>query len=165
MEHLRASFEKGADIAAPVVKVVTARWYDGTEPYDTSARDTRPVNPALPAVNGRIGQAYVTATRGGTPVSSFSAQTARDWVWLFIDYDYAVSAPYEVDLELVDYFEDGFVFDRRSVSFTARDGYRGGRWWLRVGVSPLKRWATGRYWVYVYHEGRKVAEVEYEVTE
>ena len=165
MEHLRAAFEKGADIAAPVVKVVTARWYDGTEPYDTSARDTRPVNPALPAVNGRIGQAYVTATRGGTPVSSFSAQTARDWVWLFIDYDYAVSAPYEVDLELVDYFEDGFVFDRRSVSFTARDGYRGGRWWLRVGVSPLKRWATGRYWVYVYHEGRKVAEVEYEVTE
>ena len=165
MGHVRTAFKMGADIAAPVVDVVTARWYEGTEPYDTSARDSRPVDPALPAVNGRIDQAYVSTIRGGTPGSSFSARTANDGVWLFLDYDYAVSAPHEVELELVDYFEDGFVFDRRSVSFTAKAGYSGGSWWLRVGVLPSERLAEGRYWVYVYHEGRKVAEVEYEVTE
>ena len=165
MSHLREAFRMGADIAAPVVNVITSRWYDGSEPYDASARDISPIDPNLYTVNGRIDQAYVSAVRGGTPASSFSSQTASDWVWLFIDYDYAVSAPYEVELELVDYFEDGFVFDRRTVSFTAKPEYIGGSWWLRVGVSPSERWATGRYWVYVYHEGRKVAEVEYEVTE
>ena len=164
MGHVRTAFKMGADIAAPVVDVVTARWYEGSEPYDASGRDIRPVDPALRAVNGRIDQAYVSTIRGGTPGSSFSAKTAKDWVWLFLDYDYAVSEPRDVQLELVDYFEDGFVFDRRTVSFTAQPGYSGGSWWLTVGVPPSKRWATGRYWVYVYHEGRKVAEVEYEVT-
>ena len=163
MSHLREAFRMGADIAAPVVNVITSRWYDGSEPYDVSGRDARPVNPALPAVNGLIDQAYVSTMRGGTPGSSFSAQAANDWVWLFLDYDYAVSEPREVELELVDYFEDGFVFDRRTVSFTAKPEYIGGSWWLRVGISPTERWAEGRYWVYVYHEGRKVAEVEYEV--
>ena len=165
MGHVRTAFKMGADIAAPVVDVVTARWYEGSEPYDASGRDIRPVDPALRAVNGRIDQAYVSTIRGGTPGSSFSAKTAKDWVWLFLDYDYAVSEPRDVQLELVDYFEDGFVFDRRTVSFTAQPGYSGGSWWLTVGVPPSKRWATGQYWVYVYHEGRKVAEVEYEVTE
>ena len=165
MGHVRTAFKMGADIAAPVVDVVTARWYEGSEPYDASGRDIRPVDPALRAANGRIDQAYVSTIRGGTPGSSFSAKTAKDWVWLFLDYDYAVSEPRDVQLELVDYFEDGFVFDRRTVSFTAQPGYSGGSWWLTVGVPPSKRWATGQYWVYVYHEGRKVAEVEYEVTE
>ena len=165
MGHVRTAFKMGADIAAPVVDVVTARWYEGTEPYDTSARDIRPVDPTLHAVNGRIEQAYVSTIRGGTPGSSFSAKTATDWVWLFLDYDYAVSEPRDVQLELVDYFEDGFVFDRRSVSFTAQARSSGGSWWLPVGVATSGLRATGRYWVYVYHEGRKVAEVEYEVTE
>ena len=163
MSHLREAFRMGADIAAPVVSVITSRWYDGSEPYDVSDRDTRPVDPNLYTVNGRITQAYVSTTRGGTPGSSFSAQAAYDWVWLFLGYDYAVSSPREVQLELVYYFEDGFVFDRRSVSFTAKPEYIGGSWWLRVGVPPSKRWAEGRYWVYVYHGGQKVAEVEYEV--
>ena len=163
MEHLREAFRMGADIAAPVVNVITSRWYDGSEPYDASARDTRPVDPALRAVNGRIDQAYVSTMRDGPPGSSLSASAANDWVWLFLDYDYAVSEPREVELQLVYYFEDGFVFDRRTVSFTAEPQYVGGWWWLPVGVSPSGRWAEGRYWVYVYHDGQKVAEVEYEV--
>ena len=164
MSHLRIAFELGADIAASVVDVVTARWYEGTERYDTSARDTRPVDPALRAVSGRITRAYVSTIEDGTPGSSFSARAANDWVWLFLHYAHAVSEPREVELELVDYFEDGFVFNRRSVSFTAEPGYSGGSWRLAVGPPPSERWAVGRYWVYVYHEGRKVAEVEYEVT-
>ena len=163
MSHLKEAFRMGADIAAPVVNVITSRWYDGSEPYDASGRDARPTDPALYTVNGRIDQAYVTTMRDGTPGSSFSAQAANDWVWLYLHYDYAVSEPREVELELVDYFEDGFVFDRRTVSFTAKPEYIGGSWWLQVGISPSERRAEGRYWVYVYHEGRKVAEVEYEV--
>ena len=30
--------------------------------------------------------------------------------------------------------------------------------------SPQSKWATGRYWVYVYDGERKVAEVAYEIT-
>ena len=164
LDHLKTAFAAAADIAAPVVDVIANRWYYGTEPYGTSARDISPVDPNLYTVNGRIEQAYVAAARNGPPTSRFSARAGAGWVWLFLDYDYAVSAPREVELELVDYFEDGFVFDRRTVSFTAQPRYSGGWWWNPVGVSPSKRWAEGRYWVYVYHEGRKVAEVEYEVT-
>ena len=164
LDHLKTAFAAAADIAAPVVDVIANRWYYGTEPYGTSARDISPVDPNLYTVNGRIEQAYVAAARNGPPTSRFSARAGAGWVWLFLDYDYAVSAPREVELDLVDYFEDGFVFDRRTVSFTAKPEYIGGSWWLRVGISPSRQWAEGRYWVYVYHEGRKVAEVEYEVT-
>ena len=169
IDHLKTAFKVGADIAAPIVDVMAARWYDGSEPYDTSARDTEPVDPALRAVNGRIDQAYVSTIRGGTPGSSFSAKTAKEGVWLFLDifleYGDTLAPSREVELELVDYFEDGFLFDRRSVSFTAEVTHSAGwRWWLPVGVATSGPRATGRYWAYVYHEGRKVAEVEYEVT-
>ena len=120
LDHLKTAFAAAADIAAPVVDVIANRWYYGTEPYGTSARDISPVDPNLYTVNGRIEQAYVAAARNGPPTSRFSARAGAGWVWLFLDYDYAVSAPREVELELVDYFEDGFVFDRRTVSFTAQ---------------------------------------------
>ena len=63
------------------------------------------------------------------------------------------------------WFEDGFVFDRKVVTFTAKPRYIGGWWGVSVGASPSKPWALGTYHVYVYNEGRKLVELEYEVTE
>ena len=159
--HIREAFGTG-DEAANADKVI-ARWYDGTEPYDTSHRDTGPVDPSLPAINGLLGNAYVTTTARGPAVSSFSAQDVTGWVYLTLDYTYSVPAdPREVALEIVEYYEDGFVFHRKNYQLTAEPQYIGGKSWVSIG-SPGE-WVPGLYHVYVYDGERKVAEVVYEVT-
>ncbi len=97
-------------------------------------------------------------------MTKFSAQSVEEWARVFVDYSYSVESNTEVPLEIVSYFEDGFVFNRKSVSFTAQPRFIGGKWWLSVGVAPSERWAPGQYRVYVYNEGRKLVELEYEVT-
>ena len=74
------------------------------------------------------------------------------------------SGPIEVPLQIVEYYEDGFAFNGWDAELTAEAGYIGGTEWFSVGASPSNRWAPGRYWVYVYADGQKVAEVQYEVT-
>ena len=165
IDDLKEAFRTGADRAATLVDVIVARWYDGTEPYDASARDTGPVDPNLPRINGRIDQAFISTTPNGPPVSRVSAASVPDWIWLNLKHSYSVSGgPHTTSLEIVEYFEDGFEFRRRGLTLTAEERYIGGTRLLSVGAQPTERRAVGRYWVYVYHEdGRKVAEVQYEV--
>ena len=160
IEHLRQAFrtDDGAE------RAVIARWYDGTEPYDRSKFDYSPVDPGLPGINGRIDEAYIATKRDGPAVSIFSARDVSDWVLLTLKHSYSVSGdPREVQLEMVEYFEDGFAFHRRTASLNAEPQYVGGVLRFSVGSPPSRKWATGRYFVYVYEGGRKVAEVEYEV--
>ena len=161
IEHIREAFRSdNTDVS-----VVIARWYDGTGPYNHSGLDSGPVNPTLSTINGRIDEAYVNTTTNGPAVSSFSAQDVNDWVYLTLKYSYNVSgATREVPLEIVEYYEDGFEFSRRSRILTAEARYIGGTYWFTVGQSPSRKWTPGRYWVFVYAGERKVAEVEYMVT-
>ncbi len=167
IEDVKAAFKDDGDVDSPLVDTIVARWYDGSEPYATSEDSTGLSNPILSTINGRIHTAYLSATQGGTPLASISAQAVEDYLWLLLRWDYNVSTNVEVPLELVHYYEDGFVFDRREESFTADARYNGSlwSWWLRVGQSPDNPWAIGRYGIQVYNEGRKLAEFEYEVTE
>ena len=168
IEHVRAAFKDVEGVDDQVIDVIAARWYEGTQPYDTSARDATPPDPRFSTVNGRINVAYLTATEDGPPITSISAEAVEDWVWLFLGFTYSVGSNTKVPLEIVTYFEDGFVFDRRPVSFDAEPRYSGAgntKWWLRVGTSPDDPWAPGQYRVYVYNEGRKLVELEYRVTE
>ena len=158
--HVREAFVLGEE----ATNAVTARWYEGTEPYDLSTIDAGPVDPSLPSINGRIDKAYIATSADGPAVSGFSAQDVTDRVYLTLKYSYSVSGdPHEVALEIVEYYEDGFVFDRRRFKLTAEDKYSGGTILFSVGSLPGE-WAPGRYVVYVYAGERKVAEVEYEVT-
>ena len=160
IEHLRQAFrtDDGAE------RAVIARWYDGTEPYDRSKFDYSPVDTGLPSINGRIDEAYIATKRDGPAVSIFSARDVSDWVLLTLKHSYSVSGdPREVHLEIVEYFEDGFEFRRRTASLNAEPQYVGGVLRFSVGSPPSRKWAPGRYFVYVYEGGRKVAEVEYEV--
>ena len=161
VEHIREAFrsDDGAESA------VIARWYDGTGPHDLFRLDTAPVDPSLSSINGRIDEAYVATTTDAPAVSAFSAQDVNDWVYLTLKYSYNVSGgSHEVPLEIVQYYEDGFEFSRRSGELTAEARYAGGTSWFAVGPPPSQKWAPGRYWVYVYAGDRKVAEVQYEVT-
>ena len=158
--HVREAFRLG-EIAT---NTVITRWYDGTEPYDLSSVDTGPVDPSLPSINGRIDKAYIATSADGPAVSGFSAQDVTDRVYLTLKYSYSVSeGSHEVALEIVEYYEDGFVFQRRRSKLTAEDKYIGGTSLFSVGSLPGE-WAPGRYVVYVYAGERKVAEVEYEVS-
>ncbi len=161
VEHVREAFRVGEEATDTVI----ARWYDGTEPYDLSSVDTGPIDPSLPSINGRIDEAYIVTSTDGPPISDFSAQDITDWVYLTLKYSYKVSgATREVPMEIVEYYEDGFLLQRRSYTLTGEDQYIGGTSWFSVGQSPSGKWATGRYVVQVYAGERKVAEVEYEVT-
>ena len=142
------------------------RWYEGNEPGIPAVHlDTRPVVPELPSVYGWIDRAYISLTEGGPPAKTFSISNLDDWAWLTLEYshDYA-GPPQELAFEVVEYYEDGFPYRRSSLTIRAERQYSGGVQWLSVGPGPQQEWAQGRHWIYVYHEGRKVAEVAFEVT-
>ena len=148
-----------------MASVAIARWYNGTEPHNPSEFDPSPVDPRLSSINGRIDEAYVNTSIDGPAVSVFSAEDVNDWVYLTLEYSYSLSSgAHEVPVEIVEYFEDGFEFNRRTYSIGAEAEYVGGTSWFSVGQTPPRRWAPGRYLVHVYSGDRKVAEVEYEVT-
>ena len=160
IEHLRAAFQ-----SVPGAAVSIGRWYDGTEDYDLSQLDTSQANPSLTSINGRIDEAYIVTSTDGPAVSDFSVQDVTDWVYLTLKYSYDVSGgPHEVSLEIVEYYEDGFEFRRRRGELVAEARSIGRTAWFSVGPTPSRTRAPGRYWVYIYDDDRKVAEVQYEAT-
>ena len=169
-----------AEAAATVDKVV-GRWYDNSEPYDLSHVDASPPIPKLPG-GAEITQAYISLDRNRreeTRTDRFSASEIQERVYLSLHFAFPEGQQeQEIPLTVVEYFEDGFpyrVMDRTgraqstgSYSVGPIPGYS----WIGVihtgqGRQPgveTPTWATGRYWVSVYHEEQKVAEVEFQVT-
>ena len=168
ISQLRDAFDYGSKSIR--VRNTIARWYDGTAPHNVIQRDASSSQSMLSGLDGRIDDAYIAMGTEGPAVSRFSAQSVTDWVYLTLKYSYKHSSRTHpgnrnsTTLDIVEYFEDGFVINRRSITVTAQYGYIGGTRWLSVGPPPYRRWAPGRYWVYVYEQGRKRAEVAFEVT-
>lgn len=155
----------GGPAAQDRARQVIERWYGGAELSKGPLPDPVAAVADLPAVNGRIRRVYLSLTPGGPPSHRFSASAAGDWAWLNLEYSYHFSGPpQELNLVVVEYFADGFSYRqvRDAVTLTAP----GGGGWRRysVGPGPGRQWAVGRHWVLVYHQGVKVAAVEYEVT-
>lgn len=144
---------------------VIERWYAGNGPGQRRGPDTRPVVAELPEVAGWVNRAYVSLQEGGSPVKTFAVADGRDWAWLTLEYshDYA-GPPTELVFEVVEYYEDGFPYRRSPFTIAAHRQFSGGVQWISIGPGPEQVWAPGRHWVYVRHEGRKVAQVEFEVT-
>ena len=167
IDEIRAAFGGDDDGADSTVAAVAARWYEGTEPYDTSALGAGRSNPLLRTIDGRIHLAYLAGTYQGPPISTISAGAIGDGLWLLLRWTYTVGSAVEVPLEIVHYYEDGFEFGRRSGSFTADARHNDSlwSWWLSVGHSSDVRWAPGRYRLHVYNEGRRLVELEYVVTQ
>ena len=106
MNEVKTAFKAdGAGIAAPIVDRMVARWYDGSVPYDTSARDTTPYDPSFRTINGSITEAYISTAQEGPRLSSSGTTPLGDSLWLYLEYHYTVSSDTEVPLEIVTYFE------------------------------------------------------------
>ena len=148
-----------------LVEQIAERWYEGSLTPSQTFVDTRPVVAELPEVYGWVNRAYVSMTEGGTAVDQIPSSHGGDWLWLTLQYshDYA-GPPQEISLEVVEYYEDGFPYRRDTLTILVDQRHSGGVQWLSVGPGPDQEWATGKHWIYVYHEGRKVAQVEFEVT-
>ena len=178
--RVEAAFKAAAPAeAASTVDKVIGRWYDNSEPYDLSHVDASPPNPKLPG-GVEITRAYISLDRDRpeeTRTDSFSASEVKEKVVLNLHFSLPTGRKtQELPLTFMTYFEDGFAYRviTKTYSFNAGQsqasrslnvGDRPGRTWLAWGemeIPPM--WATGRYWVSVYHEGQKVAEVEFEVT-
>ena len=159
IEHVRQAFGAGDALVDDVI----GRWYDGSVPYDLSRLDTSPVDPSLPSFKGHVNQATVAIGVKDQPATEFSAATATGKVLLALKVSYTVYSLMEsLDVEVAEYYEDGFQFSRRTRPITAEAVYIGATYYFWVGPSAGK-WATGRYYVYLYADGHKIAQVEYTV--
>ena len=168
--HVEAAFKADAsDEENAAVEKVIARWYHGSVPYDTSHQDTGPVDPNLPSIKGTISQAYIALDkdrREETKTDRFSAAALEDRVHLFLHFSYPrIQDEQELNFDVVEFFEDGFFYRHKSRTARFKAGWDQAWSWFSIGPDPESRqWKPGNYWVYVYHEGRKVAEVEFQVT-
>ena len=177
-----AAFKSAAPAeAAATVDKVTSRWYDNSEPYDLSHVDASPPNPKLPG-GVEITRAYISLDRDRpeeTRTDSFSASEIRDRVFLHLHLSSSTAQPTrKFPFTFVTYFEDGFAYKDNDATYTRSAGWTQtslsfpigdgpGRAWIPVGAQTgveIPTWAPGRHWVSVYHEGQKVAEVEFQVT-
>ena len=168
--HVAAAFKAGAgeDMTATVDRIV-ARWYDGSEPYDTSYLGLGPADPSLPGYQGEITGAYISLHKDRdqqAPVDRFSASAVPSPVHLILEFAFARSAdPKRIPLVLVESFEDGFVHERRFYTTNFHPHLTSPWWRLSVGPSSSSgKWTVGRHWVQVFHGEQKVAEVAFEVT-
>ena len=163
ISHVREAFQP----LAPAATAVIARWYDGTEPYDLSHLDTGPVDPSLPGINGRITEQLLMFDSNwpdGPGIDRFSAAGVDELLLIQLTWTFPrTSAPKAQILEYVEYYEDGFAFRKQVWDHTFDPASIGARTGRGIGFSPDEKWATGRYWVYVYDGDRKVAKVTYEV--
>ena len=171
--EVEAAFKRDAPPeAASAVDTVINRWYHGTEPYDLGYLDTAPVDPSLPGINGRIADAFISLDQEwpvhrGTATNRISLSELREGdkeVYFYRRFAFSPAATrIEIPLRTVEYYEDGFAFESRVFDYYFKPGSNGGWWRTSLGPSSSDQWVTGRYWVFNYDGGRKVAEAEYEI--
>ena len=170
IEELETAFKKDAspEVSTDVDSVINA-WYHGPAPRGVTPPDTGPVGPDLPTINGRIDAASIVLDTDNpleSKTTSFSAADVPSGAYLWLDWSFPLTKnPKEITLEYVEYFEDGFMFARWFKPFDWDPDWSGGWSWQPIGPASSDPWLPGHYRVYVYDGDRKVAEVEYEVTE
>ncbi len=148
-----------------IVQHVIDRWYDGSKPYDTQRMDSQPVDAELSRINGEIEEAYITLPGRSSPVDKLSTEAQDAWIMLNLEYSQDYSGGLRrIELEVVEYFEDGFPYRRADYTLRVNSRSSGDTIKYRVGPGPGRAFAPGRHWIYVYHRGHKAAEVVYEVT-
>ena len=159
--HVEEAFSAYAtEEAARAIETVIARWHDGTEPYDSSWMQRVPVEPDIPAIDGRIEGSYLSYSIDGPSVSTVPAEPNRKRkLFLNLDYSYQPSKRlYYLPIEIAIYYEDGFEIGRIDYDIPV----------LITGTRSTHYFpiyfekALGRYWVHAYLGEQKIAETTFE---
>ena len=177
--HVRHAFRSVAPPeAVETVDNVISRWYEGTEPYDLSRLDHRPVDPNMLSIDGQVADAFISldprsredpkSRTNRVSLAQLKELGGRVYVHWLVTFPPATQNM-NVPMTTAQYYEDGFIFERSSDFQRNKDvlDVRVGRTYdwetAGVGSSDPDRWAIGQYGVYIYDENRKVAQVEFEV--
>ena len=135
--------------------------------------DTRPVNPEIPALNGRVADVALLRISDGEVIGSYKGfftipasqrVVHRHVLALAIEHDEPLPADAELTFGTLEYYEDGFEYKRTIVSenFVAGET-RSIAILSGLGFIADYQWPTGLYWVYAYYAGQKIAELYFEV--
>lgn len=160
-------------------------WHDGPGPAGVSPPDDSIPSLALTGIGGYLGAQlrpedenryigpYITHQSDKKPIVEIDRQQLRAPPEVYLTY--TLSEPTEPDarrtleLEIIQYYEDGFAADYRTHRFVAtpRDATEpdANRRRVKIGPAGPDRWAVGRYWTLIYHHSRKVGEISYVVTD
>ena len=174
IQHLTGAFlHSGLSGAEETIRNMLLAKHYGPN-FDTVAD---PINPAIPVLNGTVVRAdllRIEETEDGVAIverlSGFPRISASRIVGRYLfTLSIATAGPLpedtEVEFELVEYYQDGWVFDRTTTKREYTAGFEGGLIPVGgIGFIPNFRWPTGLYWFQVYHEGQKVSEMYVEVT-
>ena len=166
VEDLRAAFRDNVPpVAVPATEKVISHWYDGGALFSFEWRDEGRVH-NFNGLNGRLDAVYISLSRNGPKVAGFSAGSVKDQVWLGFEYSYRLARGSKtVLLEVLVYYEDGFISDQREVSIDASSSHIGGSLEMTIGPARPRMWKPGDYQVYVYQDGqRKVGQIAFSVT-
>ena len=169
--EIHAAFrQSGTAEDSATVDAIIGRWYSGEGAYDLSHLDGSLPDPAVSSGEATITSAYISIAgerAEHSPVQVFSAGEVPGDVYLVLEFSLDRSNdPKEIPLVVEEAFEDGFLY--RSLQRTSVFQPEWTTGWSRIAVGPPivgDHWARGQYFVYVYQDGRKVAEVTYEVTQ
>ena len=177
--HVRHAFRSVAPPeAVETVDNVISRWYEGTEPYDLSRLDHRPVDPNMLSIDGQVADAFISLDQGSrddpksrtnrVSLAQLKMLGGRVYVHWLVTFPPATQNM-NVPMTTAQYYEDGFIFEsswdfqRNKVVLDVRVGRTYDWETARVESTDPDRWAIGQYGVYIYDENRKVAQVEFEV--
>lgn len=137
--------------------------------------DLRPMNPEIAALNGRVAETVLLKISDGEIVGSYkgfftipgSQLVQRHRLALLIKHDAPLPADTELAFGVLEYYEDGFVYDRDIVTETFEAGATQSIVILSgIGFIPNYSWPQGLYWVHVYCcGGQKVAELYFDVSQ
>lgn len=134
--------------------------------------DLRPVNPEIAALNGRVTDTVLLRISDGDIIGSYkgfftlpgSQLVQRHRLALVIEHDEPLPADTELTFGTLEYYEDGFEFDRTVLSATFEAGDTQSIAILSgIGFTPSFSWPPGLYWVYAYYRGEKIAELYFDV--
>ena len=81
--------------------------------------------------------------------------------WLTLRIEHDVARDTELDLKMMQYFEDGFAYESKPASVTV-DASRTS---MEVEIPFVVYLKAGQHGIYVSNEGRKVAQVEFDITQ
>ena len=147
--------------AVPTIQRVIARWYDGAESYDFWSPRGAPVEADIPAMGGRIEEAYLSYSRGGASITKITAEPGRTTIIYFnLDFSYQTTSSRDrPSIEIVITYEDDFEIFRETLRLPTH--YIGTRQTHSVGLNYEK--ALGTYWVNAYWGEQKIAETNFEM--
>ena len=135
--------------------------------------ESSPVNPRISALNGQVTDVLMLRVNDGriaevlSDFPSIPASSIVNRYLLALQVEFAAPLPADRELAfgMLEYFEDGWVFDRTVTQHTFEAGSTNALVPLGyVGFIPNFRWPAGLYWVYAYYAGQKIGEFYLDVS-